>query len=226
MKQRIKWLFVIAVFFLTVSAIVFAGTVGDVNGDGHVGLAEAIHALQVMSGLTPKTALDECITCEGTLNGTRWCDQLNGTVKDMTTGLVWLKDAGYMPKMEWLGANEIVVEELGDGYYGNINDGSVLGEWRLPTIEEFIELSNGPEAVNFSNQRAFSNIVEGRYWSSTTRITAADWPYPEPYHNLNAYVWWGNGGYGHDYDYYYKDGVYNPDYHLNEFGVWPVRSDN
>lgn len=53
MKQRMKWLFVIAVALLTVSAIVFAGTVGDINGDDEVGLEEAINALQVVSGIRP-----------------------------------------------------------------------------------------------------------------------------------------------------------------------------
>ena len=31
-------------------------------------------------------------TCTGTMNGTRWCDNGNGTVRDMTTGLIWLKN--------------------------------------------------------------------------------------------------------------------------------------
>ena len=217
MKQRIKWLFVIAVFFLTVSAIVFAGTVGDVNGDGHVGLAEAVHALQVMSGLTPETTVEECITCEGTLVGTRWCDQLNGTVKDMTTGLVWLKDAGFMGKLEWYIALYETLETIGDHplYYNNIDDGSLLGEWRLPTVDEFIHLSNGPEAVDFNNQRAFINIVDGRYWSGTS-IT-----YEEEYERHAAYVWWSNNT-DITHDFYEKDAY--PD--LNEFGVWPVRSEN
>ena len=36
------------------------------------------------------------VKCEGTLSvGGRWCDQGDGTVKDMTTGLVWLKNAGW-----------------------------------------------------------------------------------------------------------------------------------
>jgi hypothetical protein len=33
-------------------------------------------------------------TCSGTLSsGGRWCDNGNGTVTDMTTGLIWLKNA-------------------------------------------------------------------------------------------------------------------------------------
>ena len=41
-------------------------------------------------------------TCEGTVSaGGRWCDQGDGTVKDMTTGLVWLK------KADWGGAKTL-----------------------------------------------------------------------------------------------------------------------
>jgi hypothetical protein len=40
--------------------------------------------------------------CEGTLSPLgRWCDQNNGNVKDMTTGLVWLKDAGWGGTKPW-----------------------------------------------------------------------------------------------------------------------------
>ena len=35
--------------------------------------------------------IDDGITCKGTLVGTRWCDNGDATVTDMTTGLVWLK---------------------------------------------------------------------------------------------------------------------------------------
>ena len=36
------------------------------------------------------------VRCEGTLStGGRWCDQGDGTVKDMTNGLVWLKKADW-----------------------------------------------------------------------------------------------------------------------------------
>ena len=38
-------------------------------------------------------------TCTGTMNGTRWCDNGNGTVRDMTTGLIWLKNSG-MPVID------------------------------------------------------------------------------------------------------------------------------
>ena len=33
-----------------------------------------------------------CCECLGTLNGTRWCDNEDGTVTDLSTCLVWLKN--------------------------------------------------------------------------------------------------------------------------------------
>jgi len=33
------------------------------------------------------------ITCNGRMNGERWCDNEDGTITDMTTGLVWLQKA-------------------------------------------------------------------------------------------------------------------------------------
>ncbi|MBF0524939.1 MAG: hypothetical protein HQK56_07565 [Deltaproteobacteria bacterium] len=37
-----------------------------------------------------------CVACNGTLSPQgRWCDNGNGTVTDMSTGLIWLKDASW-----------------------------------------------------------------------------------------------------------------------------------
>ncbi len=39
--------------------------------------------------------------CTGTLVGTRWCDNGEATVTDMTTGLVWLKYADWEDPKPW-----------------------------------------------------------------------------------------------------------------------------
>ncbi|MBF0497971.1 MAG: hypothetical protein HQK58_15575 [Deltaproteobacteria bacterium] len=42
------------------------------------------------------TSHPSCLTCKGTLSPQgRWCDNNNGTVTDMSNGLIWLKDAGW-----------------------------------------------------------------------------------------------------------------------------------
>lgn len=45
--------------------------------------------------------IEDGITCSGTLVGTRWCDNGDQTVTDMTTGLVWLKHADWGGTMPW-----------------------------------------------------------------------------------------------------------------------------
>ena len=91
----------------------------------------------------------ECITCKGKLVGNRWCDQANGTVMDMTTGLVWLKKADWAGVKPWRNPSadcsapnyecyddaHTRVGLLRAGAIGvNLSYVSVLCDWRLPTI--------------------------------------------------------------------------------------------
>ena len=48
----------------------------------------------------------KCCTCKGTLNGTRWCDNGDGTVTDMTTCLVWLKYADWGGVKQWVDCSD------------------------------------------------------------------------------------------------------------------------
>ncbi len=120
---------------------------------------------------------EKCITCGsgGTLNGTRWCDQGNGTVKDMTTGLVWLKDAAWGGQYAFweisiTGPNaHDRAAQLKDGD-GGLSDGSGEGDWRLPTKTELYNLANGTEAVRNDTMRAFFGVAT-QYWSSTASVS-------------------------------------------------------
>jgi hypothetical protein len=76
--------------------------------------------------------------------GGRFVDCGNGTIRDMNTGLIWLKDASCadMPETDasglaadWDGA-KAAAAALKDGICG-LADGSVPGQWRLPEIGEF-----------------------------------------------------------------------------------------
>ena len=135
------------------------------------------------------------------MNGTRWCDNGDGTVTDMlgwgTTGkcLVWLKNAGCMGSMLWIDSHE-PANDLKSGNCG-LSDGSQLGVWRMPTISEIRALANGTEAVRSSNMRAFQNVAANGYWGST--------PYMR--------VFLTNGSY------YYAD-------EDESYYVWPVRASN
>ena len=126
---------------------------------------------------------NESTTCMGTLVGTRWCDQGDGTVLDMTSGLVWLKKADWgglkplanissdcsYPNGECYDDAHMWASILRPGVAGsNLSDGSVAGDWRLPTKNELYNLANGSEAVRSGNMRAFTGVEPNCYWSSST----------------------------------------------------------
>ena len=155
--------------------------------------------------------------CVGTLSPLgRWCDQNNGTVKDMTTGLVWLRDAGWGEAKAWREEGDYLQNNdahtragtLYDGMAGEpsgLSDGSVEGDWRLPTKSELVGIMTGDEYIRSSQMYFFTNVQSYYYyWSGTS-------------YALNPYLAWSvsmSGGgvqYSHKYFIYY---------------VWPVRSDN
>jgi hypothetical protein len=112
-------------------------------------------------------------TCSGTLNGTRWCDNEDGTVMDMTTGLIWLKKADWGGQKQWEGNSNdnahVRAGILKAGTTGaNLSDSSVEGDWRLPTKTELVGITTGTESVSSSSMRAFSGVQPSNYWMATT----------------------------------------------------------
>lgn len=161
-----------------------------------------------------------CATCSGTLSaGGRWCDQEDGTVKDMTTGLVWLQKADWGGQKQWrnsstdCGSPDYTCFDdahsragiLAAGAAGaDLSDGSVVGDWRLPTKAELYGLAHGTEAILSGRPGPFAGVQSSTYWSSTTHAT-------------NPSVAWSvNLG----------DGVAHNGYKYNTgYGyVWPVRA--
>ncbi len=68
----------------------------------------------------------------------------NGTVTDNRTGLVWLKNANCYGAVNWYEAVELTanLSDISASSFHNsedcgLSDGSVPGEWRLPTISEW-----------------------------------------------------------------------------------------
>jgi hypothetical protein len=112
-------------------------------------------------------------TCSGTLSPLgRWCDQGNGTVKDMSTGLIWLKDAGwggakyFVDTTNWddAGTRAAILES---GMAG-LSDGSMWIAWRLPTLSELIGLTTGDEYIRSSSPYFFTNVQSDIYWATST----------------------------------------------------------
>jgi len=115
-------------------------------------------------------------TCSGTLSGTRWCDNGDGTVTDLTTCLVWLKKADWGGQKKWedcTGHDDahtragILYDGLPSGD-ADLTDESVEGDWRLSTLTELKVLATDPEAVLSNTPRAFTGVRSDFYWSSTT----------------------------------------------------------
>jgi len=148
--------------------------------------------------------------CNGTMYsdgvdffGARWCDQGDGTVLDMTTGLVWLENANYLGGvMNWDDAIMRPLTEIRDNGT-NLTDGSVWGDWRLPTKDELNGITEGDERILSGKPGPFDNVQFTHYWSSTTDATDTN------------YAWVVHMGYG---DVSYANKTSDDRY------VWPVRA--
>jgi hypothetical protein len=98
----------------------------------------------------------------------RFTDNLNGTVTDKLTGLIWLKNGNYFGEKTWVEALQ-VANELQSNIVLGLTDGSKAGDWRLPNVNELQSLLDHrkfnpalPEGHPFIG-------VASVYWSSTTR---------------------------------------------------------
>jgi len=154
--------------------------------------------------------------CTGTLTGTRWCDNGDGTVKDLTTGLIWLKNSnrlGIKPfKINSINDNDDAHTAAGLLYDGStsysgsdcgLSDGSIVGDWRMSTKSELVALISGTDIVLSDSPQAFSNVQNAYYLSSTTKV------------NSTENVWLIHFG----------SGALASGDKLTGFHVWPVRSE-
>lgn len=92
----------------------------------------------------------------------RYVDCGNGTVMDVVTTLLWLKNADCFGEQDYAAAN-VAAARLADGACG-LTDGSIAGEWRLPTKAEWeatiaravVLGCRGPSLTNASGTGCFS----------------------------------------------------------------------
>ena len=115
-------------------------------------------------------------TCTGIITptgGTRWCDNQDGTVTDLRTCLVWLKKADWGGQKKWADCDSGSYDDahtragtLKAADYTWLSDGSVEGDWRLPTETELPALANGTEKVRSGTPRAFTGVQASGYWTS------------------------------------------------------------
>ena len=97
----------------------------------------------------------------------RFTDNLDGTVIDNQTGLIWLKEANCFGLRTWNNALSDC-NGLSAGWCG-LTDGSIAGDWRLPNYRELFSLV---DAGNYNpvlpTGHPFNNVQSHDYWSSTT----------------------------------------------------------
>ena len=97
----------------------------------------------------------------------RFTDNLDGTVTDRLTGLVWLRDTTRFSGRGWNPALAACNNLADDGV--DLTDGSVTGDWRLPNSKELrrlIDFGNSNPALPTGHP--FIVPAGGVFWSSTT----------------------------------------------------------
>lgn len=82
-----------------------------------------------------------------------------------------------------------------------LSDGSVVGDWRLPTKAELQALTTDPQGILSGAPGPFSGVQSSVYWSSASGAGGASYAW-------GLFLGYGNVGYDDKTDTYY---------------VWPVR---
>ena len=96
----------------------------------------------------------------------RFTDNGDGTVTDNLTGLIWLRDANcsvFNAPRSWEDALNIIVPQLEDGFC-QLMDGSIPGDWRLPSVKELQSLIDFGEAnPPLPSGHPFTNVLITTY---------------------------------------------------------------
>ena len=141
----------------------------------------------------------------------RFADNLNGTVTDNLTGLVWTKDADCHSG-DWQSALDYC-NALADGTCG-LTDGSSVSDWRLTNVKELQSLIDFeyydpalPSGHPFTDVQ-FGDHSGDWYWSSTTGAcdTNGAWVvffgcgdvFNSDDKDGSLYAWCVRGGHGHN----------------------------
>lgn len=110
---------------------------------------------------------------------TRFTDNLDGTVTDNLTGIMWMKNPNCMAiKYNGFDADGAVIWQLALDFVDGINNGTYSDcqfgytDWRIPTIRELLSL------VDYSKTNPalpaghpFDNVLNAVYYSATTWVS-------------------------------------------------------
>ena len=132
-----RWmLFLIAAVFAAMPALALAQGAVELPQTGQKQCYDASGA--VIGCLTVGKTQDGAMQTGVSWPNPIFTDNLNGTVTDNLTGLIWLKDANCFGTKTWADALSDA-SSLANGACG-LNDGSVAGIWSLPNIVELESL--------------------------------------------------------------------------------------
>ncbi len=155
---------------LFMPGLIRAGSLEPPPGDP----APTVHTLEDIYRMVQRLNYHQCVG-----NFYRFCDLQNGRVLDMDTGLIWLKDAFCFGTKTWSEAMQAAAA-LADGQC-SLTDGSVAGDWRLPTKDEweafFINDRFSKVIITYmsdSNHEALKRTLFGAFGAGHT-LSAEGW---------------------------------------------------
>lgn len=96
----------------------------------------------------------------------RFTDNGNGTVTNILTGLIWLKNANCYGLRQWATALTDA-NTLNSGECG-LTDGSAEGDWRLPNVREQHSLIDYRNSPALPSGHPFTGVQLNYYWTSTS----------------------------------------------------------
>ena len=106
----------------------------------------------------------------------RFTDNGDDTITDELTHLIWDKHANRYGQRSWANALTVCSQMADNG--GDLQDGSIVGDWRLPNrfeLESILHmgyqspaLPNTSGADQLMEGDPFSNVQSTIYWTSTT----------------------------------------------------------
>jgi hypothetical protein len=158
----------LSVFFLLMLSVLLSACGGGGGGGGDVGVAGGGGNINTSVSM-PDTGQINCFNSVGIIdcfnngqdgdfliNPPSYTDNLNGTISDDVTGLMWQKED-----------NDTIMNRIVAGEYCSQSQLGNHNDWRIPSLIELVGLVNYREEIRPAIDRAvFSGTNQEFYWTS------------------------------------------------------------